>query len=63
MSDVFTMQFFGTLFGAALGGFAAWVAIKIDVALARQIADGAAKSSADAHDRLDDHIDRHHVKG
>lgn len=63
MIETFVMQFAGTLFGATLGGFAAWVAIKIDVAIARQIAEGAAKSSADAHVRLYDHIDRHHVKG
>jgi hypothetical protein len=61
MSETFLMQLVGTMFGAALGGFAAWVAIKIDVALAKQTAKTASDSAQDAHERLDRHIDKCHV--
>lgn len=62
MNDTFLMQLLGTAFGAAGGGFATYVAIKVEVALAKQIAQDGRDSAKDAHERLDAHIDKHHTR-
>jgi len=54
--------FLTPLLGAACGGVAAWVAIRVDVAIARKIAEDAAGDAEKAHTRLDDHIERHHTR-
>lgn len=57
MNETLLMQLLGTAFG----GMAAWVAIRVEVALAKKTADDAVASSREAHQRLDEHIDRHHT--
>ena len=56
-------QLIGTGLAAACGGVAAWVAIRVDVALAKRIAEDAQKDADKAHSRLDDHIEKHHTRG
>jgi hypothetical protein len=47
------MQLLGTLIAAAAGGFAAYVAIKSDLADLKARMNGVEKSSDQAHDRID----------
>lgn len=42
---------------------AIYVAIRVDLALAKKTADDAHASAKDAHGRIDDHINVCHVKG
>lgn len=62
MDQTFLVQLVGTAFGAAGGGFATYVAIKVEVALAKQRAEDAHGSAKGAHERLDAHIDKHHTR-
>lgn len=54
-------QLIGTGLAAACGGVAAWVAIRVDVAIAKKVAEDAKIDADKAHSRLDDHIERHHT--
>ena len=60
MTDLLT-QLVGTALAAGSGGVAAWVVIRVDVALAKQTAEKAEESCQRAHVRLDDHVEKHHT--
>lgn len=57
----FLMQLLGTALAAAFGGVAAWVAIRVDVAIAKKIAEDAKQDVEAERARLNEHIERHHT--
>ena len=67
--DVINLADFSTLWaliGAAAGGIGAYFAarqqIAVSLALVTKQADEARMSATDAHDRIDDHINRFHAR-
>lgn len=51
------------IMAAGGGGIGAWVAVRVDIALAKRAADDAYQSARRAHVRIDEHIERHHTRG
>lgn len=55
-------QFFYQVLGAMLGGMFAWTAIKVEVAIAKRVAEDAKQSAKELSTKLDEHITDFHSK-